>query len=138
MALLVDTGPLYALADRADAHYERVRRFWRNNTDLLLVPHSVLPEACYLIEWHLGPEAGARLLDSFVRGELRGEALTLADVQRSAELIRLYADSGLGFVDASLVAMAERLNITRILTLDVRHFGQVRPRHCQAFELLPS
>jgi hypothetical protein len=34
--------------------------------------------------------------------------------------------------------MAERLNVRRILTLDRRHFELIRPRHCPAFELLPS
>ena len=138
MALLVDSGPLYALADRGDAHHERVRRFWRENTDPMLVPVTVLPEVCYLLERNLGAGAEARFLDSFVQGDLHWEALTVADARRSTELIRAYADNGLGFVDASIVAMAERLNITRVLTLDLRHFRQVRPRHCPAFELLPS
>jgi predicted nucleic acid-binding protein len=41
------------------------------------------------------------------------------------------------FVDAIIVAIAERLNITRVLTLDVRDFRMFSPRHCAAFELLP-
>jgi uncharacterized protein len=48
-----------------------------------------------------------------------------------------YADLGLGGTDASLVAIAERLNITTIATLDRRDFTVVRPRHVDAFTLLP-
>src|ERR671932_26390 len=51
---------------------------------------------------------------SFVRGSI---------VARSAELIDQYADSDIGFVDTSIVAVAERLTITRILTLDRRHYA---------------
>ena len=40
-------------------------------------------------------------------------------------------------VDASLVAIAERMEITTIATLDKRHFTVVRPAHCSAFELIP-
>lgn len=59
------------------------------------------------------------------------------DYQRAAELIRQYADAQLDFVDAIIVAIAERLDITRILTLDQRDFRLVRPRHCATFEILP-
>jgi len=56
---------------------------------------------------------------------------------RSAEILRLYADANLDFVDALIVATAERLNITRVLTLDRRDFQLIRPKHCVSFELLP-
>ncbi len=46
-------------------------------------------------------------------------------------------DSRLDFVDATVIAIAERLNITRILTIDKRDFGMVRPTHADAFDLLP-
>jgi predicted nucleic acid-binding protein len=40
-------------------------------------------------------------------------------------------------VDASVVAVAERLGIGTVATLDRRHFTVVRPRHVDMFELLP-
>lgn len=52
--------------------------------------------------------------------------------------MRQYADAKLDFVDAIIAAIAERLNITRILTLDQRDFRLIRPRHCEAFEILPA
>jgi len=71
-------------------------------------------------------------------GELRLVDLTLADVDRMAELTERYADLGLGGTDASVVAIAERLGIDRIATLDRRHFSVVRPRHIEALQLLPA
>lgn len=59
------------------------------------------------------------------------------DYRRAAEVMLQYEDADLDFVDALIVALAERLNITRLLTLDQRDFRLVRPRHCSAFELLP-
>lgn len=44
----------------------------------------------------------------------------------------------MGGTDASIVAIAERLGVTQIATLDRRHFGVVRPNHVDAFTLLPS
>jgi predicted nucleic acid-binding protein len=59
------------------------------------------------------------------------------DYLRSGEILRQYADANLDFVDALTVATAERLNITRLLTLDRRDFQLIRPKHCSRFELLP-
>jgi len=54
-----------------------------------------------------------------------------------AELVETYADLHLGGVDASILAVAERLGITEIATLDRRHFTVVRPRHTDVLILLP-
>jgi predicted nucleic acid-binding protein len=65
------------------------------------------------------------------------EDLVVADLLRMSELVATYADMPLGAVDASVVAIAERLDVTSIATLDRRHFSVVRPRHIAAFTLLP-
>ena len=54
-----------------------------------------------------------------------------------AELVEAYADLRLGTVDASVIALAERLGLTSVATLDRRHFAVVRPIHVEAFTLLP-
>ncbi|WP_275669516.1 hypothetical protein [Glycomyces paridis] len=40
-------------------------------------------------------------------------------------------------MDASVVALAERLRIREVATIDHRHFNIVRPAHVDAFTLLP-
>jgi len=57
------------------------------------------------------------------------------DWQRIAELVEEYADFPLGGTDASVVALAERLETDLILTTDHRHFRAIRPRHCEGFRL---
>ncbi len=52
-------------------------------------------------------------------------------------LLRQYADLPLEFVDAAVVAVAERLEQTRVATLDHRHFSVVKPLHCERFTLVP-
>ena len=135
--ILVDTGPLYAMADRDDDWHHRVVRFLERSRDPLLVPVTVLPEAAYLLATHLGPEAERRLVQSVVSGEMAVEEVTLQDLRRTVELLRSYEEARIGFVDATVVAVAERLKISRILTTDRRDFSIVRARHCKAFELLP-
>lgn len=60
------------------------------------------------------------------------------DIGRMAELVETYLDLPLGVVDAAVAAIAERLGLTEIATLDHRHFTVIRPRHVQAFTLLPG
>ncbi|QSB16394.1 hypothetical protein JQS43_08985 [Natronosporangium hydrolyticum] len=71
------------------------------------------------------------------QGEFDLVAVTTADMQRMAELVRRYADLPLGGVDASVIAIAERLGVAEVATLDLRHFTVVRPSHVRSLTLLP-
>ena len=135
--ILVDTGILYAMADLDDAWHEPVKAFLKNITDVLVVPITVLPEICYLLNTHLGKESERKLIASITQGELRVEGLTHDDFRRSLQLLESYSNVNIGFVDASTVAISERLKINRILTTDRKHFSIIRPRHCHVFDLLP-
>ena len=78
-----------------------------------------------------------RFLKHLVAGEIILEAIDFTDLQRVTEILDEYADSQLDFVDATIIAIAERRNISRILTLDRRDFTIVRPKHCVSFDILP-
>ena len=97
----------------------------------------MVAEAGWLIDRQLRPEAEATFYRSVAAGDLHVEPITSEDWVRIAELVETYADLRLGGTDASLVAVAERLGVTEIATLDLRHFRVVRPRHVDAFTLLP-
>jgi hypothetical protein len=125
------------MADRDDDWHLRVVRFLERSGDEFVIPVTVLPEAAYLLSGHLGVGAEQKLVQTVVNGEMAMEDLTVQDLRRALELLRRYDDARLGFVDASVVAIAERLKIERILTTDRRDFSLVRPRHCKQFELLP-
>ena len=63
--------------------------------------------------------------------------MTTEDLSRVHQILESYADNQLDFTDAAIVAMAERLAITRVYTLDRRDFSIIRPKHCDYFEILP-
>jgi predicted nucleic acid-binding protein len=64
--------------------------------------------------------------------------LVRADYARVRELLERHGDLSLGFVDAAVVAVVERLGERKLATLDHRHFGTVRPRHADSLTLLPA
>jgi uncharacterized protein len=136
--IICDTGPLVALLNKADHYHEASASLFTTYPGRLLVPSPILTEVCYLAESRLGPETEARFLDSLAAGEFELVPVTSADLRRMSELVRTYGDFPLGAADASVVAIAERLNAVRIATLDHRHFRAVRPAHCPAFDLLPA
>ena len=138
MALICDTGPLYSALDRDDVDHAACAALLTERADDLLVPSPVLVEVAWLSEKRLGPEALSSLLADVASGLLRVADLATGDYERARELIERYADLRLGFVDAAVVAIAERIGERTIATLDHRHFGVVRPRHAAAFELLPA
>jgi predicted nucleic acid-binding protein len=137
VTVLADTGPLYALVDRSDAWHERVTAWWKHAPRQVVIPVSVLPEVSYLLQTRIGPEAEQAFIRAVAEDEFITEPLEPEDILRAAELMREYADLPLGFVDATVVAIAERLDVRTILTTDRRHFGVLRPQHIKAFELLP-
>ncbi len=139
MALIVDTGPLFAMADASDAHHKEVAAFVAKTNEVLVIPALVLPEVSYLVNKYVGVDVEVQLLRSIASGEggLRLEGVTRADLARAADLVGQYADAKIGLVDASIVATAERLGIHRVLTLDRRHFAMFRPSHCSTFDILP-
>jgi predicted nucleic acid-binding protein len=97
---------------------------------------TILPEVAYLLASRLGAHAEQAFVRSLVDGEISVEGLHAADYTRASDVLRQYAD--IGFVDATLVAIAERLKLPAIATTDRRHFSRIRPAHLRAFTLLPG
>jgi predicted nucleic acid-binding protein len=132
---VVDSGPLYAAADLDDDDHDTALGVLTRDALHLVIPTLVVAEVTYFIGTRLGPGAEA----AFLRGlaDMDVEAPGPSDWRRISELVEQYGDFPLGGTDASVIALAERLEATTVITLDRRHFSAVRPRHCQAFTLMP-
>ncbi|HEY3057628.1 MAG TPA: PIN domain-containing protein [Chloroflexota bacterium] len=133
---IVDAGPLYAWADESDKHHDRCHAVLARADLRFIIPTLVVTEATYFVGRNLGAHAEADFLRALAQFEI--EAPLLREWARMADLCVQYADFPLGGTDASVVALAERLNTDVIVTVDRRHFGAVRPRHVAAFQLLPD
>jgi hypothetical protein len=138
LALILDTGPLYAALDRSDADHATCRRLIEEAEEPLLIPAPVLVEVDYWIHARLHPGVLVALMDDVIAGAYQVEDLRAEDYTRIRELCDRYGDSDVGFVDAGVLAMVERLNEPKLATLDHRHFGLLRPRHVDALRLLPQ
>ncbi len=135
---MLDTGPILALLDAGDPAHERSVSMVEEIREDLVVPVCVLVEVDYWASKLLGQESWKVFVDDVAAGAYRLEPLTLPDLQRAAELERQYVELDLGLVDASLIAVCERLGETKVATLDRRDFSVVRPSHCASLHLLPT
>jgi predicted nucleic acid-binding protein len=66
--VIVDTGVLYAMADRDDNWYEPVKTYLETQTDTLVVSVTVLPEACYLLNTYIGQDGKGSVSSHSWRG----------------------------------------------------------------------
>lgn len=138
MALIFDTGPLVALLDRDEATHRRCRSLVEGSGELLVIPSPVLPEVDYLLTRRFGVGPFLALLRDIAEGAFVVEDPALDDLARAGELMDSYGDAPVGYVDAAVLAMVERLGEPKLATLDRRHFTLMRPRHVEALELLPT
>lgn len=138
--ILCDTGPLVAAANRSDGKYHLCTDMF---TGLhlagrqILIPGTVTAEVGCLLATRGGVRSEVSFLRSVAEGALQPVDLQPVDFARMAELVEAYADFPIGTTDASVIALAERLGVTEVATLDHRHFRAVKPRHVAALQLLP-
>lgn len=136
MTLVCDTSVVFATLDAAEKHHHAcVELIYESEP--VVVPAPVLVELDYLARTRRAPQAIDAVLASIEDGSVVIASLDFEDYVRVRTLVSQYADFPLSFVDAAVVAIAERLEQTTIATLDRRHFSVVRPLHVPAFELVP-
>jgi uncharacterized protein len=123
--------------DEDDRDHEASLELLQSHPGPLVVPQLVVTEVAYLLETRIGWVSEVQFLGDLAEGNLITEPVVAADWIRIAQLVARYHDLPLGTVDASVVAVAERLGMTTIATLDRRHFSVVRPLHTKAFDLVP-
>jgi predicted nucleic acid-binding protein len=136
MIAIVDAGPLYAAADRSDQHHEDSVRILSHPEIRFFVPILAAAEAMYLVGRRLGPLAEAAFIEGLSDFALVGP--TQDEWVRIADLVRSYRSFPLGAADASVIALAERLNTDMLVTFGHRHFRAVAPKHVASFRLLPQ
>ena len=66
------------------------------------------------------------------------EPFGAVDIARAKEVVEQYADLEIGLADASIVVLAERHAVAKVLTLDERHFRAMRIGRRKRFTILPS
>lgn len=138
MALVLDTSVLLAGIDAADPDHERCAELILGSRETLVVPALVLAELDYWCHQRLTAAVWLDFLEDLLAGAYRVEPPSYDDLSRCHALQSTYEDLAVGVVDASILALVERLGEPKLATLDHRHFATMRPGHVDALKLLPA
>jgi uncharacterized protein len=136
--IIADTSGLYAIFNRRQPEHQAARGAVERDGGPLVLSPLVLAELDYFILARLGADA-----EQTVLAELKSPAYRLAsfdndDFKLASEVAVKYGDMQLGLTDASIVVQAARHKTTKLLSLDYKHFGAVKPLTSDAsFTLLP-
>lgn len=135
--IVLDTSFVVALLWGDDEGHREAAEFYVKAEDRFATTPLVLAEIDYMLHSRATQDEARAFIAEIRAGSLGVEWWPKLDVQ-AAEIADRYADIGLGLTDASLVALAGRLETTRIATFDERHFRAVEPLSGGSFELLPA
>jgi uncharacterized protein len=135
-SVLLDTGPILAMLNRQDRWYERCTQTFIQLHKPLLTSEAVLTEAFYM----LGDSAHrVEAAWTFVRsGAITVGTISDKDLPALAQLMQQYQDRPMDFADATLVRLAEREQLTSILTIDFSDFETYRIDGRKRFRILPG
>lgn len=126
-SLLCDSGPLIGSFNPGDPAHERCTRLLASWTGKLLIPEPVLGETSNYLRNHVrnGPQLEARFLHATVNeaGDFEIINPTGDDRVRAAEIAQKFVSAPFGYVDAMIVAMAERISVANIATVDFKFLG---------------
>jgi len=131
-SILVDAGPLVALADQSDKHHRRVTAYLRRFNGRLLTTWPVLAEACHFL-----PESAQ--ID-FLRWADAG-GISLVEMHETALVVladwkEKYRDLPMDLADASLMWVAQQTGVLDILTIDRKDFSVYRMPNGKALNLV--
>jgi predicted nucleic acid-binding protein len=137
ISALADSSSLFAYLDTSSHKHDAVKAVMQMPGQRILLPTITLPEVMFLVRRNFGAHRVPQAI-RFLRAEdMEWLDALPADYDRAAAIIERYPEARLDLVDATIAALAERLEVRRILTLDRRDFSVIRPTHCEAFEVLP-
>ncbi|MFN6153108.1 PIN domain-containing protein [Anabaena sp. AL09] len=137
MTAILDISFLVATVDIKNENYGRILDVIVDSKEVLVLPTTVLPEVCHLLTSRLGYPTTRQILTELANSNVIIEGIDKTDLKRVTEILDQYTDSKLNFVDATIVAIAERMNITKIFTLNKPIFSIISPQHCAGFEIFP-
>jgi len=129
---------LLAAIDQRDHDHARCAELLAGSREPRVIPAPVLVELDYFLTRSFGPDPMRHVLNDVKAGAFSIEPLIAEDYDRVGELMTTYSDLEIGFVDAAVLAIVERLHEPKLATLDHRHFAVMRPRHTNALDLLPA
>ena len=132
-SILVDTGPLVALASRNDHWHTRCTKFLQSYRGDLITTWPVLTEFSHLVD---SPKAVQQLQAWVQRGSLRIHPMGQDELRHIVDWMAHYADRPMDLADASLVHVACVTGVQDVWSIDRDDFETYRLPNRRRFRLI--
>jgi uncharacterized protein len=137
VTLILDAGPMVALADRDDPVAPAILDLLTAEPGPLVLPAPTSAEVDYLLGKRFGGRARRAFLSDLAASRYQVVGLTAEEYSEVVSLDARYADLELGLADCAAVVLAARFKTRRLVSFDERHFRAVMPLQGGSFEILP-
>lgn len=133
--VLLDTGFFVALIDKDEKQHLKCVDALEKWNGQVITSEAVLTETLYLVgeSWY----AQKASLQFVIRGAVSISQLSLLSIHRVEYLMEKYHDIPMDYADATLVVLAEELDIDTIFTLDRKGFSAYRIKGKKIFKIIP-
>lgn len=138
MALVLDTGVIYAVLDENDQDRDACVSLLESTNEQLVIPCAVLVELDYWVRKFASVEVWAAFCEDVRDGAYAIYPIDSHSLVVAAGIQQRFSDQPIGFVDAAIVATCEALGEEKVATLDVRHFSVVRTTEGKPLHILPT
>ena len=136
MQIVLDTSAVIGLMDKNYRKHTLLKKIFTEKENVFILPSTTIGEICYMLNSRFGSKIELDFLQEIIKSSFQLELLKDIDIIRSIEILKKYDTLNIGYVDASIIAVAERLKVNKILTLDRKHFEVVAPRGFDCFDIL--
>ncbi len=138
MTLLIDAGPIVALADLTDPLRDPILEILGSETGDLVIPAPTTAEIDYMFGRRFGDPARRAFLADLAASRFIVAGLEAEEHAMVVELESRYADLQLVLAGCALVVLADRYETDRVLSFDERHLRAVEPLQGGSFTILPA
>lgn len=138
MALVLDTGVVFAALVEGDEDHEACAALLIDAEEQLIVPSPILVELDYWLRKEASVDTWLAFCEDLYQGAYSLWSPDARGVMKAAEIQSRFSDQPIGFVDAAVFVACELLGEEKVATLDARHFSVLRTEQGGSLRLLPG
>jgi len=136
LQVILDTSAIIALSDKRHHLNKKIIDLVSQKETICIIPSTVTVEVCQLLKYRFGSKYEKKFLEEIDKSSFIMEIVTFKDISRILQILSKYDDLNAGYVDSSIVAIAERLGTNKLATLDRKHFSVLIPDGFEYFDIL--
>jgi uncharacterized protein len=136
LQVILDTSAIIALSDKRHHLNKEIIDLVSQKETICIIPSTVTVEVCQLLKYRFGSKYEKKFLEEIDKSSFIMEIVTFKDISRILQILSKYDDLNAGYVDSSIVAIAERLGTNKLATLDRKHFSVLIPDGFEYFDIL--